>query len=499
MKKISSLMLALVMVVTLFSSCASSSDETTTTTTEIVTETTTQIVENTTDFKLSYTQSDSLNPYKSEALNNQVLQNLVFESLFTLDENYEVQPLIATSYSYTDSTTLVVNIVSGIEFSDGSKITANSVVYAFNQAKESSHWKSSLNAISSASATSDTQITFKLSYANPNAVNLLTFAIASSSNDSDGYPIGSGRYKFSESNGSVWLIVNDNYRNTFNPRFTKIELVNILSSESIDNALNIGNISFAFRDLADDSDIRVTTSEKSVNINNLVYIGINSSRTLTSNEYIRKAISLAIDRETLVKSAYQGYAKAATSVFNSSSSLGKDTTIFSENSDTAAAKQAIQQSGFDSSDLSIEILTSKNSNRVTAAKLIKQQLESVGFKVTIKKVSSSQYKTLVKEKSFDIYIGETKIPNDMCLNAFFTSSGATRYGIDLSSSETATEYKNYLKGESEIGSFMLAFSEELPFIPIVYRMGVICYSKALQGDMQGYQDNNFYKIQDWYY
>lgn len=36
------------------------------------------------NFKLSYTQSDSLDPFKAKTQNNQVLASLVFESLLTL-------------------------------------------------------------------------------------------------------------------------------------------------------------------------------------------------------------------------------------------------------------------------------------------------------------------------------------------------------------------------------------------------------------------------------
>jgi hypothetical protein len=119
--------------------------------------------------------------------------------------------------------------------------------------------------------------------------------------------------------------------------------------------------------------------------------------------------------------------------------------------------------------------------------------------VTINKEKNKNYQTKVKNRGFDIYIGETKVPNDMNLNSFFTSSGATRYGIDLDNSETSKAYKSYLDGESEIGKFILEFSEELPFIPLLYRQGMICYSKSMHGDMQGYAGNYFSNIEDWYY
>jgi hypothetical protein len=77
--------------------------------------------------------------------------------------------------------------------------------------------------------------------------------------------------------------------------------------------------------------------------------------------------------------------------------------------------------------------------------------------------------------------------------------GATRYGINISESKTAKAYTGYLNSQNEIGGFILAFSQEMPFVPLLYRQGMICYSKSLHCDMQGYVDNYFSNIQDWYY
>ena len=71
-----------------------------------------------TSFKLCYTQSDSLNPYKCETQNNQILSQLVFESLFSIDDNYKASCNIAEKYEYTNSKTLRVTIPGDLTFSD---------------------------------------------------------------------------------------------------------------------------------------------------------------------------------------------------------------------------------------------------------------------------------------------------------------------------------------------------------------------------------------------
>ena len=460
-------------------------------------ETTAQSKVDTSSFRLSYSMSDSLDPYKSEALNNQVVQTLVYDSLFILDESYEALPSVAQSYSYPSPDKLFVKIKNGLKFSDGSSIGAENIEYSFNQAKESPHWETTLENFDEIEIESADSVTFKLKSPNPQAHKLLTFAIARAKLNKEGFRIGSGRYKFVEADGSVALVKNENYPD-FNPKFAKINLVNITSSDSVENAINIGNISFAYLDLAEGSKTKILAQSRKVNLNNLVFAGINCKSGITENKDIRRAVNLATDRDTLVKSAYRGYATAARSIYNPYTTLAKQTQLFETAANLTAAKQAIASSGYSADKLKLSIVCDTSEGKRAVANLMKQQLESAGFKVTVKTLKKDLYREYIRDGYFDIYIGETKLSGDMNLSSFFDSGGRTHFGID-SESETAAAYKSYLEGENEIGAFVLSFAQELPFIPLLYRQGIICYTKSLRGDMQGYDSNYFSNIEDWYY
>lgn len=452
-----------------------------------------KVTDNTT-FKLSYTQGDSLDPFKAKTQNNQVLATLVFESLFDIDEGYEPVPNIAAGYEYTDSKTIRVDINTDIKFSDGTALDTEDVAYSFRAAKKSPAYQNSLQYIDSVSLDGNSVI-FYLDRENPYAVNLLTFPIASVNDDEDGYPVGSGRYKYESSGGKTVLTAN--VSESFEPYITTINLVNIAAADSIDNAVNIGNISYAFRDLSSSVSKRMSCAKKLVDMNNLVYIGANSRSGITSNAQIRKAISLAVDRSTVADSAYSGYARVASSPFNPAGKQAENVRIFSQSSDIATAKQAILQSGEKAKDLKLKILVNKNNNREAAAALIKTQLEAVGFTVTVETLSAKEYTQRIKDVDFDIYIGEVKLSDDMCLYPFFDKKGGVRYGIDTENMKCDDLYSDYLSGDAELGNFILAFNEEMPFIPLVYKKGMICYSKAMNGDMQGYYGNFFSNIETW--
>ena len=87
----------------------------------------------------------------------------------------------------------------------------------------------------------------------------------------------------------------------------------------------------------------------------------------------------------------------------------------------------------------------------------------------------------------------------MSLSSFLGSGGAAAYGINTSESKTTEAYEKYMSGETEQGGFLLAFTEETPFIPLLFRRGMICYSKAMNGDMQGTANDCFANIEDWYF
>ncbi len=489
-KKYMALILAFILLANCLCACQNQINENTAVTTESVSAKQKDDV----SFKLSYTQADSLDPFKATSQNNQILASLVFESLFDLDENYEPVPNIAADYAFTDAKTIRVDFKPGLKFSDESAIDGEDIIYSIKAAKSSDAYSSALTAIKSCEAQGNSIIIY-LNYADPNAINLLTFPIASINDDEDGFPVGSGRYKYQTNGSDTVLTVNE--QSGFDPYITTITLVNIAAADSIDNAVNIGNISYSFKDMSTDTSKRMSCAKKAIDMNNLVYIGVNSKTGITSSPNIRRAISLAIDRGSLVTSAYSGYADAALSVFHPSfTSLG-DISLFSEASDTATAKQEILQSGYSTDELSLTMLVDDNENKNAAANLIKTQLEAAGFSITVEQLKSSEYKSRINSSSFDLYIGEVKLADDMCLYPLLSKSGGVSKGIDFDSISCDNSYIKYLNGSEELGKFILSFNDDMPYIPVLYKKGMICYSKAMNGDMQGYYGNFFSNIESW--
>ena len=123
-KKIFAFIMAAVLACTALAGCTAKRSDNT----AVENISTTKKVTDDSNFKLSYTQADSLDPFKAKTQNNQVLSSLVFESLFDLDESWESVPNIATKYEFTDGKTLKVYYNTQLTFSDGSPVESDDII-----------------------------------------------------------------------------------------------------------------------------------------------------------------------------------------------------------------------------------------------------------------------------------------------------------------------------------------------------------------------------------
>ena len=349
-----------------------------------------------------------------------------------LDETFSPILELAGSYEFTDATTLNVTYRSGAVFSDGSALQSGDILASFEAAKDSPIYSGTLSGIRSASAGAGSTIVFELAYANPNAASLLTFPILKASEIDSDLPLGSGRYAFDEDDSGNITLVQNTKKENFEPFIQSIRLVNIASSESIANGISIDNIDYAFFSLDDEDAKSIKSQTKQVNINNLVYLGFNTaSSSIMSNAALRQAVSLAISRDTIAKSAYHGYALAATSIFNPACTLAEVSAIFAEDSNASAAQQAITQSGADLNKNTVRLIVNReNASRTAAATVIETALEAVGFTVDVRQLSYSDYTQALEKGQYELYLGETKLSDDMCLYPFFQKDGTLHYGIN---------------------------------------------------------------------
>lgn len=446
-------------------------------------------------FKLPYTRSDSLNPFFAETLNNQTLVSLLFEPLFRLDEQFTPQLALADSCT-SDGETLRVALKSGLKFSDGSQVTAEDVAFSFRLAKNAPAYAANLAGVSSAAVQDSRNLIFTLTAPNINAEQLLTFPVAKSGSGQTAAenPVGSGRFVLKTADNGYQLTPNGFYAAT--PVITSIELMNVESQEEIRSALRIGKISFIYDDLSSGNQSAGHVKSEEVPLNNLVYLGFNPKNFIGTTPALRQAVSYAISREEIVSGTYHSYATAATSVFNPLWGGAKGANIASANADAKAAELALQGASYGGAQM-VLLVNSENNYRRAAADMIAKQLNAVGLKVRVNALPFETYKSYIQSGYYDMFLGEVRLTDDMNLNCFFQKEGSCSFSLDLTASSTAVAYASYLSGVGNIGGFLMAFREEMPFVPVAYRKGIVSYSNQMKVKPASVYGDIFRNVEQW--
>ncbi len=472
--------------------------------------------------------TDSFCPYSAQTSLNRELGTLIYDSLIILDNSFSPEMSLASDVK-TSGKKVTVTIKS-TTFSDGSTVTAEDVVYCAEMAMESdTRFGFALEDVESVNAEGSKKIVFNLSKEDPYFINCLNFPIykkgtdkTESSDKIEIPPIGSGRYIINKA--KTTLKANADFHGG-KPKLSKINLINTPDDDALQHNLEVGNISYYYSNLANCSIPGIRGKYQNINLNNLVYLGVNMKSGVMSNTEMRQAVSAAIDRSAITDNAYYRNAVPATGIFNPEW-CEKDsimqTTEAAVNENVYLAQ--LTKIGYNEKDnsgyyvnsngdrLSLKLVNYEgNEWRTAAARLIKSELKTAGIYVEIDNLSWKDYKNALKYLHFDLYIAEVAIGNNMDISELVTMNGDSSYGIyykeksnkttstaseeEASKSsnekneevqvnfggETAKAVKEFYKGEATLQQVVTAFSNELPLIPLCYRTGVVSYSTEIGG------------------
>ncbi len=473
---------------------------------------------------LPIAHNDTLDPFKNISTVNRSLVTLLYDSLVYIDEDFQPQPLIAESYSLNGNQLSVV--LGSSVFSDGSAITAQDVIYSFEQAKKSDYYAARLEGFESAQG-SGRSVVFNLKSINVFAASSLDFPVVKSGtvqaqgDETELYkivpPTGSGRYILSGSLPNATLVLNQRNSRNVNTEIALINLFEVIDSDGLAYGLQIGNYDYWYNDLSGGEYFRVNAGLSVVPTNNLIYLGFNSDKRIFQNANIRRAVSMLISREEIVSQGFQGHATAAWLPFNPEWSAVE---VIASNGSAASnaelALQVLEGEGYTSvnaygyrcsSSLSLNCtltVCSGNSFRKAAAEQIKKQLAALNFNVSIVELEYKDYVKAIDEGNYEMYLGEIKIPANMSLDEFLKSGGAANLNVYEEIEEGTEEinvcfdaYDKLKKGEYSLSDFCMLFESEMPFVPVCYRNGAQVYSRRFKSEIKGTCYDNFFNINTW--
>lgn len=468
---------------------------------------------------LLYSTSDSFNPYESITDQNRQITKLIFEPLVKTDNNFNVVMCLAKEVK-TEGTVCTVTL-KDVLFSDGSALTADDVVYSYKAAVTAKGlYAAKLYEVKSVNAIDSMTVVFNLTKCDPYFENVLDFPIFKSGSDKltdeDSVklvPIGCGRYIFNDD--KTELLQNSNYYGKLGD-ICKIRLINAPDSESVAHYVEIGASDIYFNDISDGEIVRMSGQKFDINLNNLVYIGVNHSVGDLSQALLRQAISSGIDRDLICSNAYFNNALSAKGFFTPVWDAVKSVQNIQTSQNLQITIENLEEIGYNNLDsegvryngarsLRFSLLVNKeNRLRVAAAELIAEQLKPLGIKLTVVKVSFQQYQNRLKNGEFQLYLGEVNITENMDISSLVVPGGSAAYGVKsivptVAEGETppasaADIINSFYNGKAEITDVVSVLQTEMPIIPICYRTGVLFCEDGIKNVNGASQSDIFLNI-----
>ena len=409
---------------------------------------------------------ETINPILNTNKSVSYIMNLIYDGLFEMDENYNVEPRLVEKYTLSsDGKSIRIKLASDATWHNKKEVTSSDVSYTVDLIKKNSKspYVALVDNIQSIHISDSKNFTIRLKENDPFAIDKLTFPIVSkdklsSLNTSQigeykNNLLGNGPYKIKKYEDRQYIILerNEDYFGDLPENRKEIYVKMVPDKESQTEMV-----------LALDSDIanisleELSKFENKKEFNITKYEGrdyemviFNYDNEFLNNVNFRKAITSSIDREKLLNEAYVDNAdlsnfplntknkyynndiknisydkeKALNYLASGLKSVSKsqeekqseDSQGSSENvegiiednlsgssTEGELSKQEIKQI-LNNIELSI-IVSSDNGERVKVAHTISQDLSSIGVKSTVKELNNEDLKKALDSKDYDLAV-----------------------------------------------------------------------------------------------
>ena len=407
---------------------------------------------------LLYWQAPStMNPNLSGGTKELEASSVVLEPLARYDEKGNMLPWLAESIPTVgnggvskDLTSITWKIKKGIKWSDGSAFTADDVVFTYEYCIHPDTGCSHTNyytGISSVKALDRHTVKIQFNVAKPFPYSAFVGyntpilqkaqfdgcqgAKAQECTKQNFYPIGTGPFKVVDfkANDVIVFEANPNYRDPNKPAFSKLVFKGggdatsaaraVLETGEMDYAWNLqvepeiltkmqqagrGTVVSAFGTAVERLMVNFANPDSALGEDRSEYIGGNNNRNahpFLSDYNVRRALSLAIDRQILVDAGYGQAGKISCNVLPAPAIYASTANDECKTQNIAEANRLLDAAGWkrgsdgirqkDGVRISILYQTSTNSVRQATQAFIKEMWKQIGVETELRNISASVF------------------------------------------------------------------------------------------------------------
>lgn len=458
---------------------------------------------------------ENYNPYTSKDL----LHGVMFEPLMVFNNmTGNTEWRLAKSAEYSDDLkTIKLTLRDGLTWSDGSPLTAKDVAYSFTMTKKNGAFDQrgiwTEGNLISIEATNDTTVEFKLNQADSTFIwnlekyHIIPEKVWSKVSDLTTFtnpnPIGSGpmtEVKYIKTQ-QMELCRNPNYYLEGLPHLDCITYRSYNDNSQIQPALMKGEIDWGSNFIADIDNTFVAASPENHHYwypaNDAIHLYVNTKEAPFSDLELRKALSMALDREAIVDIAAYGYPTVnfnaggigelySTYIDADVTAKYKDLTTYNPDK----ANQMLDAAGYvDKSgdgfrqtkdgkriEFDIEVVNGWT-DWIQVVQMVTEYFEEVGIKANVKTVDWAVYDSSLKDSKYKMSINWSLVATHPILayQDYYSSSriGKTWHGghgvhsPEIDALIDGFGKTNDTAEQADIIKQLQVFSaENLPFIPL---------------------------------
>lgn len=399
----------------------------------------------------------------AQTTDNYMVPMNVFDRLFEIqvqaDGSTEIVGSLCTCYTVSDDgLTYNFTLREGVQFSNGSALTASDVQYTFERLLTAGGVNDDIplevqgaealqngeaDTLAGFTVTDDTHFSITLTGANAGFVAELTgpaisvvdketMAEVKNFGIDCADTIGTGPYMVTE-----W-VVNDHYTLEYNPKYwggepsVKKLIVSIIPDASTQNLMyQNGELDIIDLESLDsaivDSTYKTTYAGQIVTAPRvgMTYLALNANHEFLSDVNVRRAIQMAVDVDSIVNTIYNGDAIPEKGIIPTGV-WGHNENLEGVSFDVEGAKKLLKDSGYSENRITFELAmdSSASSNTQLVYQVIQRNLAAIGIDAKITSYDESAWLDLRKSGEMDAFIANWTMDYNDPANIMYTFFGS---------------------------------------------------------------------------
>jgi peptide/nickel transport system substrate-binding protein len=445
----------------------------------------------------------SLDPIATAAAGNIEAYGQLYTHLVRKDQDGNFQPGLAESWDISEDGLTYTFKLRAAKFSDGSDITASDVAFSLTRvAKDAnSSYPAGFAPIKDVTAVDASTVKMTLEYPSaPMLSNLEIFnsgIVSKADVEARGEeaftvnPVASGPYMVKDwkPNDRLTLVANPNYWREGLPKVKNVDLIEVSDDNARATMLMAGEIDvdrgvpWAQVDEVNNSpNVSVKLEPSTV----LYEVLPNNAKPPFDNLTVRKAATMALDREAIAKAITLGHATVANSTLpNALKYYDKD--VSPPAYDPEGARKLLDDAGLLGTEINMMIVPSS----AQTATLLKAQWDAVGFKTNVEQVDVGLFWSKLTEGDYEVtttwYYNETEDPDLAVRWALCGTCGSKSFYTNYENPEVdkltdeALREQDPAKRGALYSKIQQITVDELPQIPLYYAPYSNGYSDRVKG------------------